>query len=62
MWFDRGGRIVQQELGLGTTMRRMAFEMAFENWRLTRDTLVLTAVATSSPEDGRTTVAGPPMR
>jgi hypothetical protein len=39
MWFDRGGRIVQQELGLGTTMRRMAFEMAFENWRLTRDTL-----------------------
>ena len=33
VWFDRGGRIVLQDLGNGSWMRRTAFNIAFDNWR-----------------------------
>lgn len=33
-WLDAQGRIVEYVHPLGFTLRRMAFELAFENWRL----------------------------
>jgi hypothetical protein len=37
-WLDAQGRIVETTHRLGVTMRRMAFELAFENWRLSTAT------------------------
>ena len=37
VWFDRGGRVVLQDIGGGITLRRTAFELSFENWRSARN-------------------------
>lgn len=36
-WIDAQGRAVQAELPGGITLRRTAYEIAFENWRVARD-------------------------
>ena len=36
-WIDAQGRVVQSSQPGGITLRRMAYEMAFENWRIARD-------------------------
>ncbi len=57
-WVDAQGRIVESSQG-GVTLRRMAYEMAFENWRLAQaaaanapaadDVLEATAIASNVP-------------
>jgi hypothetical protein len=42
-WFDRNGRVVAQDLGGGLTLTRTAFELAFENWRISRNSTDLPA-------------------
>ncbi|HVT40919.1 MAG TPA: transglutaminase-like domain-containing protein, partial [Gemmatimonadaceae bacterium] len=36
-WVDAAGRIVEREGPRAMTIRRMAYEIAFENWRIARD-------------------------
>jgi hypothetical protein len=36
-WIDGQGRVVQSELPDGITLKRTAYELAFENWRIARD-------------------------
>jgi hypothetical protein len=36
-WVDAQGRVVQSSQPGGITLRRMAYEIAFENWRIARD-------------------------
>ncbi|MBM4193867.1 MAG: transglutaminase domain-containing protein [Gemmatimonadetes bacterium] len=36
-WVDLQGRVVLAEQAGGITLRRMAYEIAFENWRMARD-------------------------
>jgi hypothetical protein len=37
VWFDHSGRIVEHEPHPGLVLRRTAFELAFDNWRLGRE-------------------------
>jgi len=61
-WIDEHGRVVELEHALGFSLRRTAYEIAFENWRLDggtrtrkvtadRDVLETTAIAASAPLD-----------
>lgn len=63
-WIDEQGRIVEMQHALGFSLRRTAYELAFENWRLDgglrahavssdRDVLETTAIAASAPLDQR---------
>ena len=63
-WIDEQGRVVELQHALGFSMRRTAYEIAFENWRLDgglrvraisndRDVLETTAIAASAPLDGK---------
>jgi hypothetical protein len=36
-WVDAQGRVVQATQPAGITLKRMAYELAFENWRIARD-------------------------
>lgn len=36
-WVDAAGRVVERSQPGGITIRRMAYEIAFENWRIARD-------------------------
>src|SRR5450759_5558816 len=36
-WVDAQGRVVLATQAAGITLRRMAYELAFENWRIARD-------------------------
>ena len=36
-WIDAQGRVVQRALPDGITLKRTAYELAFENWRIARD-------------------------
>jgi hypothetical protein len=36
-WIDAQGRVVQRALPGGITLKRSAYELAFENWRIARD-------------------------
>jgi transglutaminase superfamily protein len=58
-WIDEQGRVVEMEHALGFALRRTAYEIAFENWRLDggmrsravsadRDVLETTAIAASA--------------
>ena len=58
-WIDEQGRVVQLQHALGFTLRRTAYEIAFENWRMAggmraravssnRDILETTAIAASA--------------
>ena len=62
-WIDEQGRIVELQHALGFSLRRTAYEIAFENWRLEggtrsrtvspdRDVLETTAIAASVPLGG----------
>jgi transglutaminase-like putative cysteine protease len=42
-WIDQQGRVVQGYQPGGITLKRMAYEIAFENWRITRDAKAATA-------------------
>jgi hypothetical protein len=42
-WVDAQGRVVQAAQAGGITLRRMAYEVAFENWRIARDRASATA-------------------
>jgi hypothetical protein len=46
-WVDAQGRIVLAHQAAGITIRRMAYELAFENWRIARDAA---AAAGSGPQ------------
>jgi hypothetical protein len=59
-WIDEQGRVVEMQHALGFSLRRTAYEIAFENWRLDggmrarsvspdRDVLETTAIAASAP-------------
>ncbi|MDQ8154851.1 MAG: transglutaminase-like domain-containing protein [Gemmatimonadota bacterium] len=48
-WVDAQGRVVQARQAAGITLRRMAYELAFENWRIARDAAV--ASGTGSTRD-----------
>lgn len=37
VWFDKSGRVVLQEMPDGRVLRRTAFEISFENFRILRD-------------------------
>jgi transglutaminase-like putative cysteine protease len=63
-WIDEQGRVVELEHALGFSLRRTAYEIAFENWRLEggtrartvagdRDILETTAIAASVPLERR---------
>jgi hypothetical protein len=45
-WIDRQGRVVQATRTGGITLKRMAYEMAFENWRIARDRAMATNAGT----------------
>ena len=45
-WVDAQGRVVQARQPAGITLRRTAYELAFENWRIARDQA---AMADSGP-------------
>ena len=58
-WIDEQGRVVQMQHALGFTLRRTAYEIAFDNWRMdggmrpsavssNRDVLETTAIAASA--------------
>jgi hypothetical protein len=42
-WIDQQGRVVQGYQPGGITLKRMAYEIAFENWRISRDAKAATA-------------------
>ena len=42
-WVDGQGRVVQAQQAGGITLKRMAYEIAFENWRIARDRAAATA-------------------
>jgi hypothetical protein len=42
-WIDAQGRVVQETRAGGITLRRMAYEFAFENWRIARDRAMATS-------------------
>jgi len=42
-WVDAQGRVVQSTQPGGITLHRMAYEIAFENWRIARDRATATA-------------------
>ncbi len=58
-WVDAQGRVVESQQAGGLTLRRMAYEMAFENWRIAQasrgtptlagDVLEATAIASNVP-------------
>src|SRR4029453_2582694 len=61
-WIDEQGRVVELQHALGFSLRRTAYEIAFENWRLDggmrsravssdRDVLETTAIAASATLD-----------
>ena len=62
-WVDEQGRLVEARQSVGFTLRRTAYEMAFENWRsarrattnvpAARDLHETTAIAASAPLGGR---------
>ena len=63
-WIDEQGRVVELQHALGFSLRRTAYEIAFENWRLDgrtrpsavaadRDVLETTAIAASVPLESR---------
>ena len=63
-WIDEQGRIVELQHALGFSLRRTAYEIAFENWRLDggtrtrgvsadRDVLETTAIAAAVPVGGQ---------
>jgi hypothetical protein len=63
-WIDEQGRVVELQHALGFSLRRTAYEIAFENWRLDggtrtravsedRDVLETTAIAASVPIESR---------
>jgi len=39
-WVDARGRVVEARQSAGITLRRMAYELAFENWRIARDAAI----------------------
>ncbi len=41
-WIDAQGRVVVATQPAGITLRRMAYELAFENWRIARDAVATT--------------------
>jgi hypothetical protein len=41
-WVDAQGRVVLATQAAGITLRRMAYELAFENWRIARDAATAT--------------------
>lgn len=44
-WVDAQGRVVQAKQSAGITLRRMAYELAFENWRIARDAAAASGTA-----------------
>jgi len=63
-WIDEQGRVVEMQHALGFSLKRTAYEIAFENWRLdgglragavsaNRDVLENTAIAAAAPLDGK---------
>jgi hypothetical protein len=63
-WIDEQGRVVEMQHALGFSLRRTAYEIAFENWRLDgglrartiaadRDVLETTAIGASASLDGK---------
>jgi hypothetical protein len=63
-WVDEQGRVVEMQHTLGFSLRRTAYEIAFENWRLdgglrpravaaNRDVLETTAIAAAASLTGR---------
>jgi hypothetical protein len=42
-WIDAQGRVVQETRADGLTLKRMAYEFAFENWRIARDRAMATS-------------------
>ena len=46
-WVDAQGRVVQAYQAGGITLKRMAYEIAFENWRIARDRAAATATNAS---------------
>jgi hypothetical protein len=44
-WVDAQGRVVQAKQSAGITLRRMAYELAFENWRIARDAAAASGAA-----------------
>ena len=57
-WVDAQGRVVESSQPGGITLRRMAYELAFENWRIARDRAVAgSAVGKSNDILERTAIA-----
>ena len=57
-WVDAQGRVVESKQPGGITLRRMAYELAFENWRIARDRAVAgSAVGKSNDILERTAIA-----
>jgi len=49
-WVDAQGRVVQSTQPGGITLRRMAYEVAFENWRIAHDRAVATGAGASKDD------------
>lgn len=50
-WVDAQGRVVLATQAAGITLRRMAYELAFENWRIARDAAAAAATAGGAARD-----------
>ena len=59
-WIDQQGRVVQATQPGGLVLKRMAYELAFENWRISRDRVAATA-ATAGDIIERTAIAANAM-
>ncbi len=56
-WVDGGGKVVETTQMLGLKVRRTAYELAFENWRLTRDSAQALAAAADGDVLERSAIA-----
>ncbi|HEY2849906.1 MAG TPA: transglutaminase-like domain-containing protein [Gemmatimonadaceae bacterium] len=57
-WVDAQGRVVQAVQPGGLTLRRTAYELAFENWRIARDRATATSAGTEDIQERTAIAAG----
>ncbi len=57
-WIDAQGRVVEAEQPGGLTLRRTAYELAFENWRIARDRATAANAGTGDIQERTAIAAG----
>jgi hypothetical protein len=57
-WLDAQGRMVQESEPDGITLKRTAYELAFENWRIARDRATASSAGTNDIQERTAIAAG----